>query len=366
MASSRFPIKKPEGWSLESFLKKAEFTADKIGTKHGNVRISKARSSQSADGSELASILFEEIKRVLCEKDSYLTLQQGYLPETFALKNPKITRYEVDDMMTWHVDSQCEPGHIGTIIVILNPTEFTGGNLEFKNEFPEIHVLSEIEFEAVFFTLDGSHRVLPVTTGTRFVFRSTVCIQREWVTKPLNMSPPVPVGTFLTKLEIRKQELLEEIAQVEATATAYSNNQLPKDFAEKLLEYPEEMGPHAIRTYDMFEKYSSLISPDDLKGVDRIVYEYLRSNGYKILFLKKTYELLIDEPFKENYVEITDDSNPLILLTIIGTNTLPEEFNIEEEYNDNTYDSVARGAFGRCDIKRSNQIISVISIEIIA
>lgn len=99
----------------------------------------------------------------------YANISAGWNFEINGVERVQIGRYGVGGHYDWHIDASVpEDGFqrkLSVSILLNDPSEFEGGELEFKdvNDQPKLTQGSIIVFPATI-----EHRVLPVTVGTRY------------------------------------------------------------------------------------------------------------------------------------------------------------------------------------------------------
>jgi hypothetical protein len=294
------------------------FTPDTIGTKNGNIHNDVLRSSESAQApSEMKDLV-----------EVGLTDALGY---AIALDKAKVTKYKVGDKMTWHTDSLVNEHHIGTAIVLLNPGEFTGGELQILDVSDDA-----LTDWGIFLPLGTQHQVTEITSGERLVFRAAV-MTVGWSTEPLSIAKAADVDDYANTLHAQRLSLEAQLANIEKLERAHADAELSVEFLENLYRY---VG------YILYESYPTDVTLEYLRGVDRHVHQFLFDEGYKVRLVKCSVSILIDKSFQNEYETIwirDPEDAKLVFLTVPGTSRVPDTLDIDSEYNDETYDTVATG-----------------------
>lgn len=88
------------------------------------------------------------------------------------LNGIQITSYDKDDHYTWHSDYGSEPDSnhtrkLSASLLISDPTEFEGGDLEFINYHGKVSPAPRTKGTMIIFDSRIPHRVTPVTKGKR-------------------------------------------------------------------------------------------------------------------------------------------------------------------------------------------------------
>ncbi len=304
------------------------FTPDSIGTTTDNVYDTTLRHSESADA---PSDLTAQIQALLSDK----------LDIPVILNKAKITKYSVGCGMTWHKDSIVSEEHIGTIIVVLNPGEFTGGDILIKGIKSSTSETKAFYYDnnSVFLPIGVSHQVTPIITGTRLVFRAVVCTT-EWLDTPPSSNNTDSV--YYKDIQDEIERLQARIAQLQTLHIA-----IPDDIKTALLSQRVIRNNPQSQGYVLVETYNVNITLADLYGMDLAVYKFLHANNRKVKLVKLQLDINLEDPLTTSFIEIcVDYSNTnakLILPTIPNVKRVPNSLHIESEYNDGHYYDIARG-----------------------
>jgi hypothetical protein len=136
----------------------------------------------------------------------------------------KVHKYETGCFFDTHIDSKMNELHIGTLVLIPpeNYSKYTGGNLivyDIEDETKEIlNVIPVKGWQCVFIKLGQKHKILEVTSGTRYSFTSPYCISKltiENIRNKIYTEPIVDVKLEEIKKEIVEKEKMEEIKLID-------------------------------------------------------------------------------------------------------------------------------------------------------
>lgn len=96
-----------------------------------------------------------------------------------------LIRYKTGDYFKKHTDGKLDVGHFGTVLLIppKNICPHEGGELVLYNEdnTDEKIIADQFKWVAVVLGINVPHEVLPVTEGTRYIFKSKICISEKYV-----------------------------------------------------------------------------------------------------------------------------------------------------------------------------------------
>lgn len=96
-----------------------------------------------------------------------------------GLSKYQLTKYVLGDFYEWHTDSDDNNNkHRYCSIVIQLNDDYTGGNLQFKDENGDVHEFERGKGNLFIFFSNIIHRVLPVTDGVRYSLVNWVSLEK--------------------------------------------------------------------------------------------------------------------------------------------------------------------------------------------